>query len=452
MFIHISLIVIVISFIAWTNIITPQGIAISTTSYEIQRTVISYANNPIPQDTRTVTIPSQEPWTPANIQVHSRDLISISVIGDVIFGNPYEDNQAGPNGTRLPSQDELAYFPVMNENVPAQSVIGNIANSSSLDGMGFFIGSSFSGRVPIPNTTNESGFLFLGFNDKGILPNRSGIDTYAFTGDNYGLFTAQITIIRYSMAPMAYINPNTEMRAPLGALVYFSGRGVDEDGSIVSYAWRSSIDGLLSTASSFTTSNLSEGTHTIYLQVTDDHGFASEEVTTTIIVDPLKHPRAFIDTTNLNISPLSSGTPVSFSGHGVDEDGSIASYAWRSSIDGPLSTESSFTTSNLSEGSHTIYLQVTDDHGLQSDEVATTVIIVTRNIIVQDELSTPDSTSFWVRLGVIRQIVIGLCALLIIGITLWYTRRYMISSAIQGIQHLYGKYIDEGDKDGESKN
>ena len=66
-------------------------------------------------------------------------------------------------------------------------------------------------------------------------------------------------------------------------------------------------------------------------------------------------------------SPGAVGQPVSFAGHGED-NGSITSYLWRSSIDGALSTQPSFVTSSLSAGTHTIFFRVTDDRGSPSED------------------------------------------------------------------------------------
>lgn len=60
------------------------------------------------------------------------------------------------------------------------------------------------------------------------------------------------------------------------------------------------------------------------------------------------------------------------SGQEADENGdAIAGYRWRSSIDGVLSTQATFTMSAaaLSAGAHTIYFQVQDDEGDWSPEV-----------------------------------------------------------------------------------
>jgi len=55
----------------------------------------------------------------------------------------------------------------------------------------------------------------------------------------------------------------------------------------------------------------------------------------------------------------------------VDSDGGdIFAYSWRSSIDGALNSSSSFSTSALSTGQHTIYFKVQDDMGSWSTETS----------------------------------------------------------------------------------
>ena len=55
-----------------------------------------------------------------------------------------------------------------------------------------------------------------------------------------------------------------------GDRVFFNGTGTDSDGTIVRYRWTSSINGLLSTQSSFNTTSLSPGNHTIEFVVQDN--------------------------------------------------------------------------------------------------------------------------------------------------------------------------------------
>ncbi len=85
-------------------------------------------------------------------------------------------------------------------------------------------------------------------------------------------------------------------------------------------------------------------------------------------------PTAYID----SVSPINttSGGTVTFTGHGIDPDGTVGAYSWRSSRDGDLSTAASFKTSTLSPGTHTIWFKVQDNSGAWSNEVLATVIVV----------------------------------------------------------------------------
>ena len=84
-------------------------------------------------------------------------------------------------------------------------------------------------------------------------------------------------------------------------------------------------------------------------------------------------PTAYIDA----ITPptAAAGEEVRLQGHGIDTDGVVVAYRWRSSIDGPLGTEVSMVTNGLSMGEHDIYFKVQDNNGGWSEEVASTVII-----------------------------------------------------------------------------
>jgi len=69
--------------------------------------------------------------------------------------------------------------------------------------------------------------------------------------------------------PIAYIDSVSPANAVLGEKVTFTGHGIDPDGSIAAYNWRSTLDGDLSTLASFETSALSQGTHTVWFKVQD---------------------------------------------------------------------------------------------------------------------------------------------------------------------------------------
>jgi len=94
---------------------------------------------------------------------------------------------------------------------------------------------------------------------------------------------------------------------------------------------------------------------------------------------PNQLPTAYIDSVApTNVAP---GETVTFTGHGIDPDGTVGAYSWRSSRDGDLSTAASFTTSSLSPGTHTIWFKVQDNDGTWSNEVLATVIVVPRDVI-----------------------------------------------------------------------
>lgn len=86
-----------------------------------------------------------------------------------------------------------------------------------------------------------------------------------------------------------------------------------------------------------------------------------------------QQPVAYIDT--IPPATVMAGTPMSFTGHGTDADGSIIGYEWRSNLDGALSTVASFTTSSLSPGMHTISFKVLDNSNTWSMQVSSTVTI-----------------------------------------------------------------------------
>ena len=84
-------------------------------------------------------------------------------------------------------------------------------------------------------------------------------------------------------------------------------------------------------------------------------------------------PTATIDSITPN--PATTGQSVTFTGHGVDTDGTVTAYEWTSSISGALSTTTTFSTSSLSAGTHTISLRVQDDDGAWSTPVTSSVTV-----------------------------------------------------------------------------
>ena len=88
-------------------------------------------------------------------------------------------------------------------------------------------------------------------------------------------------------------------------------------------------------------------------------------------------PKAYIDSISPN--PATEEDAITFEGHGVDNDGTIITYTWQSSLDGLLSTKASFTSSNISTGVHEIYFKVEDDDHTWSFADIETLIIKSPN-------------------------------------------------------------------------
>ncbi len=107
----------------------------------------------------------------------------------------------------------------------------------------------------------------------------------------------------------------------------------------------------------------------------------SEKVYKTLVVNPNQKPSAYI------IEPDGTaeyGTPVNFSGYGVDLDGEIKAYLWRSVPNFVSSTEASFTLNNIPVENYTIYFKVKDNEGEWSTEASTSLSVLQNTTIPND--------------------------------------------------------------------
>jgi hypothetical protein len=169
--------------------------------------------------------------------------------------------------------------------------------------------------------------------------------------------------VRVNLIPQAEIDSISPNPATEEEIVYFSGHGTD-DGSIIAYQWRSDIDGLISELDVFFMDNISVGEHVISFRVMDNDYVWSNYVFSDLKIKPV--PTAFIDSISPN--PANETESITFQGHGEDV-GKIINYSWRSSVDGLISNEPSFTIAGLSSGLHTIFFSVENDNETWSDEV-----------------------------------------------------------------------------------
>jgi hypothetical protein len=145
-----------------------------------------------PDESAIVNVQGTSPWTDTGIVVQAGDRIEMRAWGVIRFDATSSANSSGPAGTG-PSTGGCDYV-VTDPHVPAHGLIANVAAEMTFDGSGFLVGTSWKGTAPIAGTTAPTGHLFLGFNDRAMMCDRSGYDSWAFRNRNVGAFTTSITI------------------------------------------------------------------------------------------------------------------------------------------------------------------------------------------------------------------------------------------------------------------
>ncbi len=174
--------------------------------------------------------------------------------------------------------------------------------------------------------------------------------------------TASVSITVNAAPTVSITTPSNGALYQLGDAVLFTGTATDsEDGDLsAAIQWTSSLDGPLGTGASIT-SSLTSGTHTITASVTDSGG----KTATASVSITVNAPPTVSITGPANGALYQLGDAVPFTGTAADsEDGDLsAAIQWTSSLDGPIGTGGSFSTSALSSGVHTITAAVTDSGG-----------------------------------------------------------------------------------------
>ncbi|RJQ32080.1 MAG: hypothetical protein C4562_03370 [Actinobacteria bacterium] len=263
------------------------------------------------------------------------------------------------------------------------------------------------------------------------------VSTQVVTADDTKLF------IINNQKPTAIINLITPNPAFQKQGVAFDGMGNDIDGIIREYSWRSSIDGQLSNQASFNTSTLSVGAHTIYFKVRDSEGEWSDEASSTLEVIN-QAPTATINLISPN--PANQGDNISFGGSGLDTDGSITEYYWRSSINGPLSNQKDFAINNLPPGLHTIYFKVRDNDGAFSDEVSAIIDINQKPVALINYLNPTtahvDTPIFFEALGIDDGSIVEYSWRSSMGETLPSLRMFSVGDLLIGLHTIYLKVKD----------
>ena len=139
--------------------------------------------------------------------------------------------------------------------------------------------------------------------------------------------------------------------------ISFVGSGTD-DGSIVSYNWVSDVNGTIGSSASMD-APLSVGWHNITLTVEDNNGATTND---SIRMRVNSVPFMSIESPS-DQTVVDYGVKILFNGTGTDVDGTISEYNWTSDIDGELSNSTSFNTTGLSAGIHSISLNGIDNDG-----------------------------------------------------------------------------------------
>lgn len=160
------------------------------------------------------------------------------------------------------------------------------------------------------------------------------------------------------------------MHSSLGTIT-FTGRALDtKDGDLTTgLVWTSSIDGEIGRGNTFSTGELSDGTHTVTAKVSDSDG-AEGSASVTIVVTSENSPPTVTISSPAEGATTVSGDPVSFGGSAEDvEDGDLtSSIQWSSSLDGGIGSGASLTRNDLSVGTHVITATVTDSGGAQGTQ------------------------------------------------------------------------------------
>ncbi len=169
-------------------------------------------------------------------------------------------------------------------------------------------------------------------------------------------------------------NAGPDQVANTGTLVSFNGaNSIDPDGTITQHHWDFGDGASMDGATAFHTYS-TPAVHTARLTVTDDDGATDDDTAliTVSIADPCSSnllPAASAGTDQT----VTEGATVSFTGTGLDLDGTITGYAWNF---GDGSTGSGVTPTHVytTTGVYTATLTVTDNCGASASDTSTITI------------------------------------------------------------------------------
>ncbi|RYY51201.1 MAG: tandem-95 repeat protein [Chitinophagaceae bacterium] len=237
----------------------------------------------------------------------------------------------------------------------------------------------------------------------GSFTNASAANTTA-TGLVQGLYRFQLTVTDNSgaqgmdtvlvtvnpaanQAPIANAGNNISLTLPANTAV-LPGSAIDNDGTVVSYAWvklAGPAAGTLTNANTPTptVNGLVQGTYQYQLTVTDNAGAVGRDTTLVIVLPAANVPPVVSAGSDITITlPVNA---VVLNGNASDPDGSIVSHLW-TKISGPaagtiVSQAAAVTAvAGLTEGIYQYRLTVTDNSGAVASDVVQVNVIAAPNI------------------------------------------------------------------------
>ena len=234
---------------------------------------------------------------------------------------------------------------------------------------------------------------FIGYGTDFTYSNLSNgthtITVYAF--DSNGLNASEsVSIFVNQTSPAINHIPNVSIITPLNGAIFLNGTPItfegyaydEEDGTNLSVAWYSSINGTLGTSRLFSTSGLGIGIHIITFNATDSKG-ATGTASITINVSSRAVSQNNAPSISIlapaNNSVFANASYVLFRAQATDpEDGVLTgnSVRWYSSIDNNFANGTDVLLSSLSPGIHNITAVAYDSQGLTArDQITITITI-----------------------------------------------------------------------------
>ena len=227
-------------------------------------------------------------------------------------------------------------------------------------------------------------------NSLAIIFNGSGERTAeSFDGSQAPLLHIEFTTSGGNQPPTVTItSPSNGSTFTEGNSISFGATATDpEDGDVSdSLVWSSNIDGQIGTGSSFSTTALSVGSHTITAMAMDAHGLPGSDMISITVNLAENQPPTVTITSPSNDSTFTEGNSISFGATAIDpEDGDVSgSLVWSSSIDGQIGTGSSFSTAVLSVGTHTITATAMDTQSLPGSDMISITVDSSGGLIILD--------------------------------------------------------------------